>query len=219
MKRNTLAIAIAAALFTAACLQKDTTSTMYLRQDGSFDWVILEQNVRSDGSTEESRSSEEAGYVDAVSLGDTGMVTGLLALGAEDVHVRWLRSRRPYAVMVGARFDNLAAVFDRVLAPCGVPYESRTTESEGVVTWTLRADVGPGGERLTENAPEDCGGGLDGLDDAFENLRIVLESGTFTAAKGFLLEHGDAAAVDIAAIEGSVKTTGVVDVSLSWTTR
>jgi hypothetical protein len=216
MKRIAHLFVIAATVATAACLQKDTTSTMYLRQDGSFDWVILEQNVRSDESTDASRLSEEARYVDGVSRGDTEIVDGLLALGAKDIHVQWLRSRRPYAVMVDARFDSLAKVCDRALAPCGVSYDSRITEYDGVVTWTLRADVGVDGERLESNTGEDCGDGLGGLDDATEHLRIVLESGTFTAAKGFALDGADTAKLDEEAVQKAVETTGLIELSLSW---
>ncbi len=216
MRRTTLALTIAAALISAACLQKDTTSTIYLRQDGSFDWVILEQNVRSDGQDEASRLSEEAGYVDGISRGDTGVVNSLLALGGEDVRVQWLRSRRPYAAMVDARFDSLAGMFDRVLAPCGIPYDSRITESDGVVTWTLWTDVGIDGDRLTHEALEGCGEGLDGLDEALDELRIVLESGAFTEATGFTLAGSIVAVLDEAAVEERVKTTGVIELSLSW---
>ena len=216
MKRITLALAITASLTAGACLVKDTTSTICLRQDGSFDWVIVEQNVRSDESDEASRLAEEAGYVDAVSRGDGDVVKGLLALGGEDVRVQWLRSRRPYAVMVDARFDSLAGMFDRLLAPCGVPYDSRLTESDGVTTWTLWADVGLDGERLTEHGGEACGEGVGGLDDAFEELRIILESGTFTAATGFTLEGNGAAVIDQAALDERCKTTGLVELSLSW---
>ena len=215
MKRTTLAIAIAAALLTAACLQKDTTSTIYLRPDGSFDWVILEQNVRSDERDESARLAEEARYVDAVSRGELDTVNGLLALGAESVQVRWLRSRRPYAVMTDARFDNLAGVFDRVLAPCEVPYASAITETDGVTTWRLRIDVGPEGSHLDQGGGEGCGDGLDGLTDALE-FTIVLESGTITAATGFIIKGTDTAAVNEKTIEESVKSTGIVELSLSW---
>jgi hypothetical protein len=215
MKRITLTLVLTAAVVASACLNKDTTSTIYLRPDGSFDWVILEQNVRSDERDESARLAEEVDYADAVSRGDNGLVNGLLALGAEDVHVRWLRSRRPYAVMIDARFANLAGAFDRVLARCEVPYESAITETEGVTTWTFRADVGIDGDRLTHEAHERCGEGLDGLDEALD-FTIVLESGSFTAARGFVLGAGDTAAIDNDALEESVKLTGVVELSLSW---
>lgn len=216
MKHTALSIAIAAALLTAACLHKDTTSTIYLRPDGSFDWVILEQNVRSDERDESARLAEEAKYVDAVSGGELDTVDGLLALGAEDVQVRWLRRTRPYAVMIDARFGNLASVFDRMLAPCGIPYESRLIESDGIATWTLRADVGLDGDRLEQGAGEGCGDGIDGLDGALGELRIVLESGSFTAATGFIIEGTDTAAVDEKTMEENVKSTGLVELSLSW---
>lgn len=215
MRHAVLSLAIAAALVTAACLQKDTTSTIYLRSDGSFTWVILEQNVRSDEPDDAARLAEEASYVDGVSRGDSDMINSLFALGAKDVHVRWLRSARPYAVMVDARFDNLAGVFDRLLAPCEVPYESAITETEGITTWRLRLDVGPEGSRLDQGGGEECGNSLNGLTDALE-LTIVLESGTFTAATGFTIKGTDTAAVDEKIIEERVKTTGVVELSLSW---
>jgi len=215
MRHRALTLAIAAALLTAACLQKDTTSTIYLRQDGSIDWVILEQHVRSDERDESARLAEETRYLDGVSHGDTDMVNSLLDLGARDVRVRWLRSARPYAVMVDAQFDSLAGVFDRALAPCEVPYESGVTETAGIATWKVRVDVGPDGDRLEQGGGEDCGHGLEGLSDALD-VTIVLESGSFTAATGFVLEGADTAAIDQAALEARVKTTGIVELSLSW---
>lgn len=215
MQRIALLLIIAATSAAAACLQKDTTSTIYLRSDGSFTWVILEQNVRSDERDDDARLAEEASYVDGVSRGDSDMINSLFALGAKDVHVRWLRSARPYAVMVDARFDNIAGVFDRALATCGLPYESSVTEVDGVATWILRADVGVDGDRLTHDALEGCGNSLDGLDEALD-FTIVLESGTFTAATGFTITGTDMAALDEKTIEEHVKSTGVVELSLSW---
>lgn len=216
MKRMALLLILAATSAAAACLQKDTTSTMYLRRDGSFDWVVLEQNVRSDANDEAARLDEEAGYTSAVAGGEIGTVHGFLALGGDDIRVRWLRRARPYAVMVDARFDSLARVFDRMLSPCGIPYESVITESDGVTTWTLVADVGVGGERLDGRSPEACGQGLAELSDAFETLRIVLESGHFTAATGFTIQGAVAAVMDEKAVEESVTSAGVVEISLSW---
>ena len=215
MRHAALSLAIAATLLTGGCLQKETTSTIYLRHDGSFDWVIFEQNVRSDERDEAARLAEESGYLEGVSRGDTSTVSGLLALGAKDVRLRWLRRTRPYGVMVDARFDDLASVLDRMLSPCGIPYQTRITESEGVTTWTLSADVGPGGDRLEDNDGEGCGNGLEDLSDALD-FTIILESGTFTASTGFVRKADDAASLDNDAITESVRTTGVVELSLSW---
>jgi hypothetical protein len=117
---------------------------------------------------------------------------------------------------VDAHFDSLAGVFDRLLSPCGIPYQSVITESDGVTTWSLVADVGVDGERLDARLPDACGRGAGELSDAFETLRIVLESGNFTAATGFTLQGTVAAVMDEKAVEESVKSTGVVELSLSW---
>jgi hypothetical protein len=100
MKRAALVLAATAALTAAACLQKDTTSTIYLRQDGSFDWVVLERNVRSDESEAAARAREDAGYSEAVARGEHDVAAGFLVLGAEDVHVQPLRTTRPFATMI-----------------------------------------------------------------------------------------------------------------------
>lgn len=216
MKRFAFALTLAATLALPGCLQKDTTSTIYLRRDGSFDWVVLEQNVRSDESDPVARETEEAAYADSVARGDLGTVIGFVALGGEDVRVRWLRGRRPYAVMIDARFDSLALLFDRLLLPCEVPYHSAITTSEGITTWTLHADVGVDGERLEAPVSDACGQDAGGLSDALDQLRIVLESGEFTAATGFTLDGADTARLDEEAVQKAVETTGLIELSLSW---
>jgi hypothetical protein len=216
MKRTTLILAMAASLAATACLQKDTTSTIYLRQDGSLDWVVLEQNVRSDETDAAKRITEEFAYVDEVARGEHGVVEAFLALGADDVRIRWLRSERPYAVMVDARFDSLAGLFERPLTKCGIPHEVGITQDGGVTTWRLWIDVGPDGENVQGNDAEGCDDGLDGLTDAL-NWTIVLESGAFTYATGFKLEGTDTAVIDKEAGENAVKTSGRFELSLSWT--
>lgn len=217
MRRVAFAVTLIATTLAAACLQKDTTSTIYLRPDGSFDWVVFERNVRSDEADASKRLAEEAGYVGSVSNGDHGIVEGMLALGAEDVQVRWLRGTRPYAVMIDARFDSLTGMFDRLLSRCRIPHDVETTESDGVTTWRLWLDVGIDGEDVSRSAREDCDMG--DMSDALDDLHILLESGSFTAANGFTLEGADAAVADEAAIEQAVKTSGRIELSLSWRTR
>jgi hypothetical protein len=218
MKHITLILAMAASLAATACLQKDTTSTIYLGQDGSLDWVVLEHNVRSDGTDDETRITEEFAYVDEVARGEHGVVEAFLALGADDVRIRWLRGTRPYAVMVGARFDSLADIFEQLLTRCQVPHEVGITQDGGVTTWRLVIDSGPDGEGLEGDHDERCDDGLDGLSDALK-MRLVLESGTFTAATGFKLESADTAVIDEEGIEMASKTSGRIELSLSWTTH
>jgi hypothetical protein len=215
MRRTALGLTLIAAISAAACLQKDTTSTIYLRPDGSFDWVVFERNVRSDEADAGMRQAEEVGYADEVNRGEHDIVNGLLALGAEDVEVRWLRSRRPYAVMIDARFDSLAGVFGRMVSSCGIPFESAMAESDGVKTWTFRADVGVDGGRLSD-MDSDCVLNSGGLDELLDGLRIVHESGTFMAARGFILDGKDTVEADDEAMQECVKTTGIIELSLSW---
>jgi len=65
---------------------------------------------------------------------------------------------------------------------------------------------------------EGCGDGLDGLTDALD-VTTVLESGAFTNATGFKLEGTDTAVVDKEAGENAVKTSGRIELSLTWTAR
>jgi hypothetical protein len=219
MKRITFALVMATALAAAACLQKDTTSTVYLRPDGSFDWVFLERNVRSDEADSARRLAEEADYARIVAHGRHPVAMAFETIGAYDVATRWLRGSRPYAVMIDARFESLPGMFERVLTRCLVPHQVSLSDAGGVATWRLWMDVGPDGEGLSEPEATDCGEGLDGLIDALDDLHIVLEAGTFTAANGFSLEGTDTAVIDEAALEQAVKASGRVELSLSWRSR
>ncbi len=217
MNRTTLVLAMVVSLTSAACLQKDTTSTIYLRQDGSFDWVVLERNVYSDDADATTRAREESAYVDSAARGEHGIASGFSALGGDDIRIRVLRDTRPYAVMVDARFDGLTAVFDRVLSGCGIPHDVAVTHDGDVTTWRLVIDAGPDGEDL-------AGGGLDGCDDGVDDLAIsdalmasvMLESGAFTSATGFKLEGSTTAVLDEEGLKATFEGSGRLELSLSW---
>jgi hypothetical protein len=218
MRRLALVLAAAVSLTAAACLQKDTTSTIYLRQDGSFDWLVLERNVRSDESEAAARAREEAAYSEAVARGEHGVATGFRALGADDVHAQPLRSTRPFATMIDGRFDSLSGVFDRLLTRCGIPHEVGISQDADATTWRLTMDVGPDGENLSGDHDEGCDAGLDGLADAL-NVRIMLESGRFTDATGFRIEGQDTAVFDEEAVRKASEPSGRIELSLRWTAR
>jgi hypothetical protein len=142
-----------------------------------------------------------------------------LALGADEARVRWLRSARPYAVMVDARFESLAGIFDRPLTRCGIPHGVGITQDGDVTTWRLWMDVGPDGEHVDLDHHEGCDDGLDGLAEALDKLTIVLVSGRFTGMTGFKLEGPDTAVYDEEGVESAAKTSGQLELSLSWTAR
>ena len=215
MRRALMIIALTAALATTGCLQKESTSTMYLRTDGSFEWVVFERDVRSDETDAVKRDAEEFGYVDAVARDRHPVADSFRALGGQDVRTLLLRDTRPYAVMVEARFDSLTAVFDGQLAGCGVAYDITQTVEGDVTTWRLWADVGVDGEKLVDGAG--CGAAFSGLSDA-NDLTIILQGGTFTKAEGFTLSGSDTAKSDDEATgsEALKKNNGQLVLSLSW---
>jgi len=215
MTRTLMTIALAAALATTGCLQKETTSTLYLRTDGSFDWVVFERDVRSDEADAAKRDAEEFGYLDAIARDSHPVTEGFRALGGRDVRARLLRDTRPYAVMVEARFDSLTAVFDSQLAGCGAAYDISQTVEGDVTTWRLWADIGVNGEKLVDG--DDCGAALSGMSDALD-LTIILQGGTFTKAEGFTLSGSDTAKADdeAASSDALKKHNGQLVLSLSW---
>lgn len=205
---------VLALLAGTACLQKDTTSTIYLRPDGSLDWVVVDRNVRSDATSETERTQEEARYRDAAEQGGHGAALAFSALGAARVHTHVQRAARPYAVVVEGTFDSLATLASVPLAACGVPHETAITHADGVTTWTLRAnlshhdgDIGPAG----------CEKPFEGLLEALD-VEILLESGRFTDALGFTTLRPDCAVPDEQAFEEAAieRNDGWLVLSLSW---
>jgi hypothetical protein len=217
MTRALAIIALAAALATTGCLQKATTSTIYLQPDGSFEWVVLERDVRSDEADAAKRDAEEFAYVDAIGRDSHGVAESFRALGGRGVRTRLLRDTRPYAAMVDARFDSLSRMIDGQLAGCGITYESTLTVDGDIPTWRFWADVGVDGEKIDDTGQ--CGSGLDGLSDALEPT-IILQRGSFTKAVGFTLKGTDTATLPDEEISSETlrSNNGLLTLSLSWKT-
>lgn len=216
MRRITTWTALAVTVLATGCLHKDTTSTIYLRQDGSLDWVVLERNVRSAERDHAARAAEEADYLALVAADRHAVAESFTMLGGREVRTRLLRDSRPYAVLVAARFDSLVDLLDRELTACGVPHDTAMTRDGDVTTLTLRMDVGVEGEAL--GGTDTCGDAWEGLLEALD-ATIVLESGRFTDATGFVVENEDAATFDQTATAPEVlrQNGGRMELSLSWT--
>lgn len=215
MTRLALLGIVLASLAGAACLQKDTSSTIYLRQDGSLDWIVVDRNVRSDATEDATRAHEEAEYMDAVVRDEHGVAVAFRVLGATSVRTEVHRATRPYSVSVEGTFDSLASMVAQPLAACSVPYDTAITRTNGVTTWTLKADLAHNDGQLS---PEGCDKAFEGLVDAL-GVVIVLESGRFTNAVGFTVQHEDRAVFDEHATDREVldRTDGWLQLSLSWT--
>lgn len=204
-----------ALLAGTACLQKDTTSTIYLRPDGSLDWVVLDRNVRSDATSEAERTQEEGQYRESAERGEHGAALAVRALGATRVRSLVIRATRPYAVVVEGTFDNLATLASGPLIACGVPHETAITRVDDVATWRLRADLSHNGGDF---GPAGCEKPFEGLLEALD-VEILLESGRFTHAVGFTIERPDRAVPDQLAFEQAAleRNDGWLVLSLSWT--
>jgi hypothetical protein len=190
---------------------------MYLREDGSLDWVVSEQNVYSDEADQTERAAEESCYVEAIARDEHPLATSFRGLGGTNVRTRVLRDTRPYHVMVDAQFSSLSDLVDRALT--GVPHHVELTTDDGVTTWRLWADVLEGGESSgSEGESDDCATG--GLSDALDALSIRLVSGRFTNAVGFTIESADRVSIDKASLDDhEKKDPGHMGLSLSWTSR
>lgn len=216
MRHLPTALALAAALAATGCLEKDATSTIYLHPDGSLDWVVIEQNVRSNESDAGKRHAEELRYLDDAVNERLPVTEAFRAVGGLDVRTRVLRDRRPYATMTDARFESLSRLFDTQLAGCGVPYGITQTVEGDVTTWRLWADIGVDAERIVDGPG--CGAALAGLfEDA--DLRIILLDATFTQVEGFTRVSPDTAemADDDVLRKALVQHDGRLILSLSWT--
>ena len=213
MKRLTTILGLAAAVLTAGCLQKDTSSTIYVADDGRIEWVVLDRQVRSDETDPAKRWSEEQEFIAAVRAGEDNLTKGFKALGATGVRTHVLRDREPFDVVRSADFDNMGAIFVKEFERCGVPYRSELSTTGTVTTWTLAFQVEP---EPPEVAGCDKDSPLDWISDALQHLDIVLESGRFTNAVGFKTLAPDRVTLDEMSSETIKKNDGWAVVSLTW---
>jgi hypothetical protein len=214
MKRFSFALIVVAALGATACLQKDTTSTIYLNPDGSVDWVVLEQNVRSDAGDGTERAAEEGAYLTALAEDRHAVAESFRALGGRDVRTQRIRESRPWMTLVSAHFEDLGAMWSPLLSACGIPHGTRTTSQGGITTWDFWADLGPD---IVGAAPDHCADPLEGLLDATDGA-IVLTAGHFEQAVGLVLGGPDRATLpdSVTDEETLAKTGGRLVLSLSW---
>jgi hypothetical protein len=175
------AISIAAALVTGACLDKETTSTIYLEADGSATWVVVEDKVRSTEETSDKRQAEEASYLEAVTQADPPVAQAMRFAGAREVTTRLLRGEPPFTVRTEARFNRVTDLFAHAFEGCGVVYASSLTPEGPALRWTLDVLVDPEPDAVDEDSCPD----LSALYDAIDNLRVVSADAVVVEFVGF----------------------------------
>jgi hypothetical protein len=217
MKQLMIGIAIVAAMATTGCLQKDTSSTIYLDPSGSLEWMVLERDVQSDSDEPKTQFEEEVAYLDALRADEHPIATAFRALGGQHVTTQALRTSRPYAAVVQAEFTSLTALLAPMLDACEVPHGTDVRSDGEETTWTLWMDVGPEGDLDT---PEGCDTPFEGLLEAMD-VTIALTSGHFTHAQGFTLGGNTRAKLDEDATkpDALARNGGRLVFSLSWTDK
>lgn len=161
----------------AACLVKDTKSTVCLEVDGTVTWSIVESGVRSENEDADQARREEAEYLGDNAAGWGPLAAALAQIGGENVRSVLVRDRVPYEVRATATFASLDAMIGAYCSSAGWRCDSQTARLGDAATWTWAATEVAGAE----------GDPVDPLDEAVAGLRIVLAQGRFLAAEGFEL--------------------------------
>ena len=206
------ALVVAAIVGTTGCLTRDTSHRLYLSPDGSLEWAVLDQDVRSDKSDAGERLREEQEFLDSIAAGAPPAAEGLRRLGPESLHTRLLRKERPYTVLTEARFMRVDEAINRFLTELSVPGEVLLTQNAHGATLSVSIDVTTAGQTSGGETP------VSALIEDLERYRVVLTHGRFDAATGFtIVEEGNVALFNKVETEALDAHGGVLTLSLAWT--
>jgi len=176
------AAVVAALTMTAGCLVKDTTQTWYLRPDGSVTWTVVESNVRSDARAAADRASEETTYWASVKSETHEVAEVFRLLGGTNLGTRIVRAEVPYTVVTDARFAGIADLGQRLIVTMGLAGSSVLVRDAEACQWTMTIrDPHAADNRID---PETA---ITSLAESLASLKIVLVSGRFESAEGFVL--------------------------------
>jgi len=214
MRHKTLALLLLAAIIPlGACIEKDTSTTIYIRNDGTIEWAVLDQNVRSTEEDSGKRLDEERTYMNDILGGIDRLTKGFRTLGGTSIKSVVLRDQAPFATLRSADFEHLSQVWERALKSCQVPHRL-SLKSDGVVTtWRMAIQVDPEPES-SDNCDSEAIEAL--LSDSSDHLRIMLESGTFVSAAGFTITKSDTAELQDIDSDTIRTDDGWVVLSLVW---
>jgi hypothetical protein len=203
---------IVAATLSAACLQQETTHTVYLSPDGAVTWMSIERDIRSDARAAADRVREEQEFLDRAGAGSHPIGLALQQLGPDaGVRTRLLRRERPYAVLTEARYARLDGSLDRMLLECGLRGFASITRTGETSTLELLFTVPDGEADADHESP------VMALADADAPYRVVLTEGRFVSGEGFIIDGDGAVAVfDAAHVEDRAGPGQTVRISLSW---
>lgn len=195
--RIPLVLVVVAAIGLTGCLLMRSSHTVYLEEDGSVTWTVLERDVRSDADKAWERSKEEVEYLDAIRSGEHSALQVFDVLGAMRIDSRFLRSRRPYTFLIEGRFESIdgmiQALIDEAEIPAFVELETRGRWSRLVWTidwWALedRMEMEDDGTPFQET--------LWDLLSSADDFQLQLAKGNFVDALHFSIEGNRAVPVE-----------------------
>ncbi len=217
MRKLTGTIVVAGAVSAAACLQKETTHTIYLSPDGRATWTVVEKNVRSDEKDSARRTAEEQAYILAAEGSEHGVGRGLAALSPARLRTRIIRGDRPFFVVTDAEFSSLEFAVQRFVTGLGLPADVLVTYDGAVTTLRVRIDVAQAMEDDMQKPEEEPENPLVALAEDLDAYRFILTEGRFVSAIGFTLAGDDTTAVPVKpAWDEVVANGGSLELSLGW---
>ena len=203
------------ALLTGACLQKETSRTLYLAPDGTVEWVTSETNVHSSETDAAKQIAEEQGYIGGVWTQTHGVARGLAALRPVGVvQTTVVRERRPFHVVTSANFASVDRVFARLFTEMGISTSASLVRGNGENTLRVMLDFS---RQLNEGETP-----VSGLGDNIERLRIVLTDGRFATVSGFDVGDGSSATLSaewLNEVEKAYERKAKIEFMLSWSVQ
>jgi hypothetical protein len=196
-----------------ACLEIQGTHTLYLAPDGSVIWSVLEEGIRFDGPTRESRQQQEEEFLDRVAGSEHAAALALESLYPGSLTARVLREESPQVVLTEAYFPAIDGVFQNLFSLYEVPASTDLEVIDDRVRLDIRFWMGPE-EDDDEEIPDDRF-----LLALLVECRIVLTEGKFIEAQGFeIVEGGKVARTTQIDTDEAEENNTPVELSLTWTT-
>ncbi len=131
---------LVATLSLGACLNKETTHTLYLSPDGAVAWRTLEDGVRSDATDALKAAAEESDYLAAATAGTGDVASGLAALEPIRVRTRILRRERPFTVLTEAWFPSAESLANGIIAAFRIQGDAYVTRDGDAITLHIHLD-------------------------------------------------------------------------------
>jgi hypothetical protein len=201
---------LALAGLSSACLVRDVSHVVHIYPDGSARWTIRQDDIRSDQEDRAKAREEELAWVEAMRLDETPEQRLLVMLDpVEPPTSLVLDDEAPMAAWLEADYASIEDVARRFAMLLDKDADVEMKADGLLRTLTIRIDSAAGDDESVENA---LGGS-----PAIDSLRLVLDSGRFVHAEGFVLSGGTRAELDTAGkVCAESADDGKDTWSLSW---